>query len=256
MLGFVATWLAVMVQPIYTDPLLRGEAGTAISANKRCRATFIKPHLVVDDDGYVCRRAGGFDPAGSSCCTSRAAEAQFACHECNEKNRCCREFEHCVSCCLSPQHKGLMTAAGDAWDSCLDRCRTSSASILNGNRYTSNDKHCFGNSGGLPAGDGWTRSARVHNSQPGLQPGQDMQQSTVSAQQNVQQAMPPPPPAGNPNGGRCQCFTCNKVPCRPPQCQSCGRAGSGPLVCPTPSAAGCYTEPDDAAPMGDCPCKF
>jgi len=137
------------------------DAGAVLSAGRRtmttergisaplpegsqCRNTFIRPWLIVDDQGFVCSRfeQGAFDPANTQCCLARKGEFQHTCSKCDETSGCCREFEHCVSFCIGPSNKGTLKA-GDVWDQCLDRCRTSSRSILNGNRYLSDLKHCY-----------------------------------------------------------------------------------------------------------------
>jgi len=143
-----------------------GESGGASSTGRKCRNAFIRPHLVVDDDGYVCAR-NRVDLQGSQCCESRPHESLHTCKHCDEASGCCIEFEHCVSCCLSSVEKEKPLDSGDLWEACLNRCRTSSKSILNGNRYRSDLKHCYS---GLDSPSYQARTGRLDLDKEGLIP--------------------------------------------------------------------------------------
>lgn len=116
----------------------------ADASGKQCRSAFIRPHLVVDDEGYVCDRKSGFDRRGSQCCIARTAATKHTCKMCDAASGCCLEYEHCVSCCLDGTNQGNLKA-GDVWEQCIDRCRTSSKTIEGvWNGYRTDLKHCYG----------------------------------------------------------------------------------------------------------------
>jgi len=114
------------------------------SSSSKCRITFIQPHIVVDDQGYVCAR-NSRSATSNGCCP--AGSDRHTCGVC-EKNGCCREYEHCVSCCMSPGEKPKKGRGTTVWDKCRDQCRTSATSIAGGNRYRSDFRHCHGHAGG------------------------------------------------------------------------------------------------------------
>jgi len=119
------------------------EAGGA-EGGKQCRSTFIRPHLAVDDEGYVCDRKLAFDNRGSQCCGKRTPATQHTCKQCDKDSGCCLEYEHCVSCCLHSSNQANLKA-GDVWEQCIDRCRTSAKTIEGvWNGYRTDLKHCYG----------------------------------------------------------------------------------------------------------------
>lgn len=127
----------------------RAEADTQVPetdvGGKRCRSAFIRPHLVVDDEGYVCDRKSGFDRRASQCCVARTPANKHTCRECDADSGCCREYEHCVSCCLEASNQATLQP-GDVWEQCVDRCRTGSKTIEGvWNGYRTDLKHCYGN---------------------------------------------------------------------------------------------------------------
>ncbi len=76
---------------------------------------------------------------------------------CNLEDRCCSEYELCVSCCLRPDHKAAelapttpkfarMAAAGtwgNAFEYCSGICRSHGRSTVHENAYISDRHHCF-----------------------------------------------------------------------------------------------------------------
>eukprot|EP00882_Tetradesmus_deserticola_P019802 GHRQ01021342.1.p1 GENE.GHRQ01021342.1~~GHRQ01021342.1.p1 ORF type:complete len:337 (+),score=147.70 GHRQ01021342.1:315-1325(+) len=132
-----------------------------------CRNTMQGPWFMTDDKGKVCK-AKELDFT-TGCCT---AGQQHSCSMCNKLDSCCESFEHCVSCCLSPEHKpeerrketprapnnkdsGVWR---DAFEYCLAVCRTHGRSTSHENAYIGPRHHCFSKLGkpmlsaALPAG--------------------------------------------------------------------------------------------------------
>jgi hypothetical protein len=80
-----------------------------------------------------------------------------AAHRCNKLDSCCESFEHCVSCCLSPEHKPEERRKetprapnnkqsgvwGDVFEYCLAVCRTHGRSTSHENAYIGPRHHCF-----------------------------------------------------------------------------------------------------------------
>lgn len=121
---------------------MRGnESPSDAGSQGKCRAAWFRPYLIADDRGYVCSRD---DWSGSpdQCCPGGAE--RHVCDKCDLSSGCCREFEWCVSCCLSPNAPTIRGRGVTKWVRCLDKCRTSSKSIKGGNRYASPIHHCMG----------------------------------------------------------------------------------------------------------------
>lgn len=83
--------------------------------------------------GYVCAR-DQWQGSGNRCCAEGTSE-RHVCKKCDVRHRCCKEYEHCVSCCLEPNTKASGGRGVTRWERCLDRCRTTAHSIRGGNRY-------------------------------------------------------------------------------------------------------------------------
>ncbi|PNW72377.1 hypothetical protein CHLRE_16g673841v5 [Chlamydomonas reinhardtii] len=133
----------------------------------RCRNTVQGLNMVTDDHGVVCKRSDLSYSTG--CCTSGN---QHDCALCDMRDRCCSEYESCVSCCLAPQHNAVSIAKqalrsprhkdsgfwGDPFEYCKGICRTHSRSTAHENAYISSRHHCFSQLGRpmlsdpLPAG--------------------------------------------------------------------------------------------------------
>ncbi|KAF5830925.1 hypothetical protein DUNSADRAFT_13832 [Dunaliella salina] len=76
---------------------------------------------------------------------------------CTLTDKCCSEYESCVSCCLAPKHEAgkiskstlrfpSFPQAGtwsDAWEYCSGTCRTHKGSTVHENDYISDRHHCF-----------------------------------------------------------------------------------------------------------------
>ncbi|KAJ7387045.1 hypothetical protein OS493_004009 [Desmophyllum pertusum] len=127
---------------------------------RACRNSIQGALLIVDERGFVCSRK---DLSASGCCHSRGESTKrYECTDC-QNNNCCSIYEHCVSCCLNPDHKNLLEqilnfgssvpnviskSVSDQFELCLVKCRTSSKSVWHENSYKDKTfKHCFGLSG-------------------------------------------------------------------------------------------------------------
>jgi hypothetical protein len=78
-------------------------------------------------------------------------------HRCNKLDSCCEAFEHCVSCCMSPEHKPEERRKetprapnnkdsgvwADVFEYCLAVCRTHGRSTSHENAYIGPRHHCF-----------------------------------------------------------------------------------------------------------------
>lgn len=123
----------------------------------KCRNSRQGPHLIADEKGQLCKMT---EVSSNGCCSHHGnSTEQFVCASC-QVNRCCRVFEHCVSCCLQPRKKfvlekvllqaqnsrnPLLRLVQDTFELCLHKCRTSSTSVLRENRYRNNlYKYCYG----------------------------------------------------------------------------------------------------------------
>lgn len=123
----------------------------------KCRNSVQGPIYIADEQGYIC--AFG-DLAVNGCCIpERNSTERFSCNTCLE-NRCCRIYEHCVSCCLQPDKRHilehvlsmeankqspLLRVVMDTFELCLSKCRTSSISLQQENTYRDGTyKFCYG----------------------------------------------------------------------------------------------------------------
>ena len=123
-----------------------------------CSNTVQGAEFVADDTGRLCSRV----ETEGGCCP-RTAD-RFVCELCDLAQRCCPEYEVCVSCCVAPANgeersAGLLRRrrtsplyahilATHAFRYCRARCRTSAASLFHQNRYKNNDAHfCYGGGG-------------------------------------------------------------------------------------------------------------
>lgn len=124
---------------------------------KHCRNSVQGRNLIADEKGYICSHG---DIGVNGCCKpEKNSSERFCCSTC-QKNRCCKFYEHCVSCCLQPnkQHllekvlaieqdskTPLLRSATDTFELCLSKCRTSSVSVLQENVYRDSIyKFCYG----------------------------------------------------------------------------------------------------------------
>eukprot|EP00798_Chlamydomonas_sp_ICE-L_P003874 gene3874-13938_t len=116
-----------------------------------CRNTVQGMHFIADSNGLMCPR-DDLD-ANSGCCSKGE---KFACARCELSDRCCSQFEDCVSCCLDPKHgaeeQARITKRGplhepllwaDAFDYCRGTCRSHSRSTMHENAYIDSRHHCF-----------------------------------------------------------------------------------------------------------------
>lgn len=106
----------------------------------------------VDDNGFVC--SIDYMDRNTKCCKDQ--RERYTCTTCNLYN-CCSIYEMCVSCCMNPKNKEVVESDWNAkkneqlykrvktnFEFCITRCRTSSKSVINENRYRSVFKHCYG----------------------------------------------------------------------------------------------------------------
>lgn len=128
-----------------------------VNANRTstCRNTVQGKILLCDDAGFVCLRD---DLLSNGCCPTK--NERFICDSCETITSCCTKYEVCVSCCLRPQNKDVLTSfvmntinslerlfgsIGDQFELCLSKCRTSSLSVQHENTYRDSEyKYCFG----------------------------------------------------------------------------------------------------------------
>lgn len=124
-----------------------------------CRNTKQGKHFITDDRGYTCKRR---NLLLNGCCDlfSFPLPSRLSCLTCSQQIPCCATFEYCVSCCLKPEQRTLLeavvkeshghrlrlfVAARDQFELCLQKCRTSSNSVHNENKYKNAKlKHCYG----------------------------------------------------------------------------------------------------------------
>ncbi|KAJ9445043.1 hypothetical protein DIPPA_11899 [Diplonema papillatum] len=137
--------------------LLLSAASDAVQA-LGCRNTKQGRHLVCDSEGIVCDAEITVD----GCCPQEEDRPmRYVCDSCLDSAKCCEVYEHCVSCCMSPQQRATR-ASGFAkrkavfpyfrdvirsgeFSYCAARCRTSSRSVYHQNRYSTPDHvFCFG----------------------------------------------------------------------------------------------------------------
>mmetsp|Transcript_2165 Transcript_2165/g.3522 ORF Transcript_2165/g.3522 Transcript_2165/m.3522 type:complete len:288 (+) Transcript_2165:87-950(+) len=120
--------------------------------SKTCMNTMQGLLYLTDDLGFMCSRQEMDYSTG--CCK---AGTQYSCTGCSASDKCCSEYESCVSCCLAPQHnadklhRGVPRApkyldAGawqSAWEYCKGICRTHGRSTVHENAYISTRHHCY-----------------------------------------------------------------------------------------------------------------
>jgi hypothetical protein len=130
-------------------------SGNRSSSSTSCRNTVQGKKLLCDDAGFVCSRD---ELLSSGCCPVQ--NSRFVCHSCQNNTQCCTKYEICVSCCLRPQNKDVLSSfvmntisslerlfgsIGDQFELCLSKCRTSSLSVQHENTYRDSEyKYCFG----------------------------------------------------------------------------------------------------------------
>lgn len=121
-----------------------------INQNKTCKA-IVGRISAIDIEGYVCSVTS---MNSASCCSE--PKKRYTCESCNMFS-CCRVYENCVSCCMDPAIRDSVEAVFEkkkseplykrvksVFEFCSTRCRTSSKSVINENKYLSSDKHCYG----------------------------------------------------------------------------------------------------------------
>jgi hypothetical protein len=120
-----------------------------------CRNTVIGNDFITDSRGYTCN-IEDLDHVTQCCSTQpKKSISRYSCKSC-EKHGCCSVYEHCVSCCLAPEHREdlrenydkrktdrLYRGVTTVFQFCATRCRTTSGSVINQNRYRSPLKHCM-----------------------------------------------------------------------------------------------------------------
>mmetsp|Transcript_78647 Transcript_78647/g.211336 ORF Transcript_78647/g.211336 Transcript_78647/m.211336 type:complete len:259 (+) Transcript_78647:15-791(+) len=125
------------------------------SRGTQCRNTVQGPYHFADDRGYVCPLEELIFETG--CCPD-VEENRYSCASCEPLTQCCKVYEYCVSCCLSPTNAKLRERAmnkmkdkrtyqravkeKDVFEFCRASCRTSSKSTVHGNAYNSEYRHC------------------------------------------------------------------------------------------------------------------
>ena len=75
-----------------------------------CQHTKQGALMVTDSNGFVCLRR---DVNSTSKCCKHSTDNltwQTSCERCNLSVSCCRVYEHCVSCCLNPKHRDLISS--------------------------------------------------------------------------------------------------------------------------------------------------
>jgi len=123
-----------------------------------CQHTKQGALMVTDSNGIVCLRRDV--NATSKCCKSVTSnlDPPASCERCNMTVSCCQIYEHCVSCCLHPKYRDLiasipetdrvlrLTRQQGSFDFCTAKCRTSSQSLSDVNKYKNEKtKYCFAN---------------------------------------------------------------------------------------------------------------
>lgn len=119
-----------------------------------CRNTVQGQEYICDERGYLCSRS---DVSSSGCCPF--STKKYDCSNC-DLNDCCKVYEVCVSCCMQPDNKAVLSefvrnavlilerffvSMSDQFELCLSKCRTSSISVQHENTYRDpNNKFCFG----------------------------------------------------------------------------------------------------------------
>ncbi|KAL0479299.1 hypothetical protein AKO1_008106 [Acrasis kona] len=121
--------------------------------NPKCKTTVGVNMFVTDSRGYTCLTEDV--DASTNCCTQQSS-TRFSCKTCDARFGCCTSYEYCVSCCMSPdkatslmndfnerQSDRLYQSVKTKYQYCTTRCRTTSKSVINQNRYKSPLKHCY-----------------------------------------------------------------------------------------------------------------
>lgn len=72
------------------------------TSNRSCKNTIQGKLFLTDDQGYICSRKD-IDISNGCCLISSNATKRFDCNLCDLEFSCCKEYEFCVSCCLSPE---------------------------------------------------------------------------------------------------------------------------------------------------------
>ncbi|UJR31741.1 hypothetical protein I4U23_019220 [Adineta vaga] len=63
-----------------------------------------KQLLIVDSKGYLCERRHLEKTDGCCQTSSSSILGPYVCDNCTLTTHCCNSFEHCISCCLKPDH--------------------------------------------------------------------------------------------------------------------------------------------------------
>lgn len=127
-----------------------------IPAGEICKNTVSGLRLVADSQGYVCKRSG-FDYA-SGCCSDGK---RYSCEGCSPADKCCSDYEGCISCCLHPDNGAAAQATvtprslrngiggmwGDAFSYCSGVCRSHGRSTSHENSYIGKRHHCYAHLG-------------------------------------------------------------------------------------------------------------
>lgn len=130
--------------------LLYGEEGALDKGT--CKNTVQGRVQITDDHGVLCQRTDLDYQTG--CCKTGT---KFACDKCTLHDKCCTEYESCVSCCLNPKFEAASLAKtslralgkkdagfwGTEWEYCAGKCRTHGRSLTHENAYISGRHHCF-----------------------------------------------------------------------------------------------------------------
>jgi hypothetical protein len=139
--------------------------GTVFSpdaAKSQCKVSIVADQTAVDSSGRLCNPLR-LHPR-THCCPDRTEDggsvSTSVCLGCDGERRCCTRHSACVSCCVGPANAAeraagyanratvvagaTLTASDDAFAYCVARCRHSSFSVVNGNRYNAQQHHCFG----------------------------------------------------------------------------------------------------------------
>lgn len=131
--------------------------GVASLLELKCENTVSGLWFVADDKGRVCPRSIFDDVSG--CCATAAPK--HSCESCLLTDKCCSSYEHCVSCCMAPEHgaesralesprgKGKLETGmwSNPFEYCRGICRTTSRSTQHENAFIDERKYCFSESG-------------------------------------------------------------------------------------------------------------
>jgi len=115
-----------------------------------CKNTFQGRSFVADQRGNLCVRENIEENSG--CCNISLFNLPQECSNiCDKKWNCCPEYEFCVACCIGTKSYEKITArwvegTEDPFELCSSKCRTSSKSVMNQNKYRSDWKFCYSES--------------------------------------------------------------------------------------------------------------